>query len=202
MEKIKINAFDMEWECTPELLVMVVPDFMGNKQNNIGLQLYTDDDEGGLEPFATITKNFGEFIGQKNCAYIDTNNCPFADQLIEQGFAVDTGLTKQSGYCTYPLWKFNEDFLRSIDPKLYEMYSNEFDAYMHEEMHDDAYMKEWTEVCAAYCKRVGAELLFVNESDFGCEMPNGELRHIYADELEALLNADQTEGGDIPCQTM
>ena len=130
MEKIKINAFDMEWECTPELLVMVVPDYMGNKQNNIGLQLYTDDDEGGLEPFATITKNFGEFIGQKNCAYIDTSNCPFADQLIEQGFAVDTGLTKQSGYCTYPLWNFDEDFLRSIDPKLYELYSNEFDAYM------------------------------------------------------------------------
>lgn len=73
---------------------------------------------------------------------------------------------------------------------------------MRDEMSDDAYMKEWTEICAAYCKRVGAELLFVNEGDFGCEMPNGELRHIYADELEELLNADQTEGGDVPCQTM
>ena len=28
MEKIKINAFDFEWECTLELLVMVVPDYM------------------------------------------------------------------------------------------------------------------------------------------------------------------------------
>lgn len=36
------------------------------------------------------------------------------------------------------------------------------------------YMKEWTEICQAYCDKVGAELLFVNLSDFGCEMPNGE----------------------------
>lgn len=38
---------------------------------------------------------------------------------------------------------------------------------------------------------MGAELLFVNQSDFGCEMPNGELRHIYADELEELLATEQ-----------
>ena len=68
-------------------------------------------------------------------------------------------------------------------------------------MSDEHYMKEWTEVCATYCDRVGAELLFVNESDFGCEMPSGELRHIYAEELEELLNAEQT-GGDTQCQTM
>lgn len=204
MGKIKINVFDQEWECIPELTVFVVPDYMGEQRHNIGLNLYTQDSEIGFVPFAVITKNFDEFIGQKNCSYIDTNNCPFADQLIEQGFAVDTGLTKQSGYCTYPLWKFNEDFLRSIDPKIYELYSKEYDAYMASmnPAPDDAYMREWTEVCAAYCKRVGAELLFVNESDFGCEMPGGELRHIYADQLEELLNTDQTKGGDAPCQTI
>lgn len=52
---------------------------------------------------------------------------------------------------------------------------------------DDKYMKEWTEICKAYCGRVGAELLFVNLSDFGCMMPNGELRHIDAEELAQLL---------------
>lgn len=53
------------------------------------------------------------------------------------------------------------------------------------------YMKEWTEICQAYCDKVGAELLFVNLSDFGCEMPNGELRHINADELAELLATEQ-----------
>lgn len=52
---------------------------------------------------------------------------------------------------------------------------------------DRQYMVEWTEICAAYCKRIGAELLFVNIRDFGCQMPDGSLRHIDADELYELL---------------
>lgn len=58
-------------------------------------------------------------------------------------------------------------------------------------MSDAAYMREWTAICEAYCKKVGAKLLFVNMSDFGCEMPNGELRHIDADELAELLDIQQ-----------
>ncbi len=53
------------------------------------------------------------------------------------------------------------------------------------------YMAEWKAICKAYCDKVGAELLFVNEDSFGCEMPSGELRHIHADELEALLKANK-----------
>lgn len=55
-------------------------------------------------------------------------------------------------------------------------------------MTDEQYMKEWTEICAAYCKKVGAELLFVNISDFGCMMPDGELRHIDSEKLAERLN--------------
>lgn len=56
---------------------------------------------------------------------------------------------------------------------------------------DRRYMEDWSNICQAYCEKVGAELLFVNQGDFGCEMPNGELRHIYADELAALLANEQ-----------
>lgn len=52
-------------------------------------------------------------------------------------------------------------------------------------------LKDWSEVCQAYCNKVGAELLFVNQGDFGCQMPNGELRHIYADELAVILAIEQ-----------
>ena len=92
-------------------------------------ELYTED-ENGLKPFAELTKHFNEFIGQKNCAYVDTNNCPYADQLLEQGIAIDTGLTKKSGYYTYPLWQFNEDFLKSVNSKIYDLYSESYDEYM------------------------------------------------------------------------
>ena len=127
--KLKITFLDKEWELLPEVTAIIAPDFMGTEQLNIGLNLYTEG-ENGLEPFAELTKHFGEFIGQKNCAYVDTNNCPFADQLLAQGIAIDTGLTKQSGFCTYPLWQFNEDFLKSVNGKIYELYSESYDEYM------------------------------------------------------------------------
>ena len=51
----------------------------------------------------------------------------------------------------------------------------------------DKYMEEWSGVCKAYAKKVGAELVFVNLNNFGIIYPNGETRHIYADELQELL---------------
>lgn len=63
-------------------------------------------------------------------AYIDTNNCPFALELLKYGFAQDTGLTKKSGFCTYPLWVFNEEFLNEIGSENYKIYSDEYDKYM------------------------------------------------------------------------
>ena len=47
--------------------------------------------------------NFGEFIGMKNAAYVDTNNCWFADELLEKDGAerksVSVGTTS-SGFTT------------------------------------------------------------------------------------------------------
>lgn len=41
-------------------------------------------------------------------AYIDTNNCPWAVDFIEQeGLGKRTGRTGKSGYCTYPVVKFD-----------------------------------------------------------------------------------------------
>lgn len=61
-------------------------------------------------PFATITVHLDESSGQeKNKAFLDTNNCPWAEEFLrDNGIAepVD-GVTGQSGFCTYPLYKFN-----------------------------------------------------------------------------------------------
>lgn len=58
-------------------------------------------------------------------------------------------------------------------------------------MTDEKYMAEWTQICAAYCKKVNAELLFVNISSFGVQYPDGTLRHIYADELAQILGVEE-----------
>lgn len=82
------------------------------------------------EEYAVLTVSFGEFISAKDCAYIDTNNCYFAQQLLIQGIAEDTGLSKNSGFCQYPLWHFKEDFLKEIGGAAYEEYSRRYNEYM------------------------------------------------------------------------
>ena len=52
---------------------------------------------------------------------------------------------------------------------------------------DDAYMEEWRSICEAFCKKIGAELLFVNTDNFGYSDKDGNLVHMYADELEQYL---------------
>lgn len=123
------DYFGKEIEIIPELFLYQVNDFMGKEMYILGIDFNFIQD-GELLPYATFTKSFGEFIGMKNCAYIDTNNCSFAPQLLNAGVAKDTGFKKRSGYCEYPLWVFDEAFLREIGEEKYEVYSNRFDEYM------------------------------------------------------------------------
>lgn len=115
----------------PRMGLYSVRDFMGKELPGIAIIL----DECGdmpedLEEYAVLTVSFGEFISIKNCAYIDVNNCYFAKELLSKGIAEDTGLTKHSGFCQYPLWRFKEDFLKEIGGPNYEEYSRCYDAYM------------------------------------------------------------------------
>lgn len=52
---------------------------------------------------------------------------------------------------------------------------------------DEKYMQEWREVCQEFCNKIGAELLFVNSDNFGYETKDGQLVHMYADELAEYL---------------
>lgn len=61
--------------------------------------------------FATITVNIiNSGYVPRDMAYVDTNNCPWIEEfLLENGIAENTGHTGISGFCTYPLYKFNKD---------------------------------------------------------------------------------------------
>lgn len=135
MKKFEIvDSFGDSVQVEAELFLCNTYDFMENKMPGLGIQLYSYDEEYGFrEPYATLTQNFGEFLSARDCAYIDTNNCSFARQLLAMGFCEETGFTKQSGFCTYPLWKFDRDFLKEIDVKgLYSTYEKKFEEYMKE----------------------------------------------------------------------
>lgn len=115
----------------PRVELYTVYDFMGKELP--GLAIVLDMPIQGAdekEQFAILTKSFEEFIGLKNSAYVDINNCPFAPQLLNRGFAKDTGLYKESGFCSYPLWTFDETVLKETGGEKYERYARAYDEYM------------------------------------------------------------------------
>lgn len=54
----------------------------------------------------------------------------------------------------------------------------------------DRQMREWREICVAFAKRFGYKLLFVNEESCGVELPDGQFKHIYADEMADILTGN------------
>lgn len=113
----------------PRVELYSVQDFMGKEMP--GLAIVLDDlSVDPVEQYAVLTLSFGEFISMKNSAYIDTNNCRFAQQLLDMGIAVDTGLRKSSGFCQYPLWVFKQEFLDEIGGENYATYMNCYNEYM------------------------------------------------------------------------
>lgn len=127
-----IGFLDEPIEVKAEVKLCPVTDIMGKQMHNIAIQLYARPNwEGGpeWEPFAMITKPFNEYLSIKNASYMDTNNYPFVTQLLKLGLAQDTGLTKSSGYCSYPLWIFEEEFLLRVGGEKYKQYSDEYEKY-------------------------------------------------------------------------
>lgn len=126
-----VDSFGDSVQVEAELFLCNTYDFMGNKMPGLGIQLFDFDEDGYRGPYATLTLNFGEFLSVRDCAYIDTNNCSWARQLLEMGFCKDTGFTKEGGRCSYPLWMFDRDFLKAIDVnRLYGIYEKKFEEYM------------------------------------------------------------------------
>ncbi len=125
------DCFGEKKVLVPKVILYSVDDYMGNEMTIPGIEL-SEETEDGLEPYAIITKSFGEFIAIKDSAYIDLNNCPYATKLLELGYATETQYSKQSGFCEYPLWLFDEKFLKEIGGEQYEQYSQEYEKYMEE----------------------------------------------------------------------
>ena len=82
----------------PCLTLYSVRDFTGKEMPGLAISLFDVSNEAEPVEYCSLTVSFGEFIGMKNCAYIDINNCDFADQLLAQGMATQTQFTKKSGF--------------------------------------------------------------------------------------------------------
>ena len=138
--------YDQPITLKPRVELYSVTDYKGQEMPGLALAFdMVGEEPGELEPYTVLTKSFGEFIGIKNSAYIDTNNCSFAGQLLELGLARPTVFQKASGYCTYPLWIFNEEFLQEIGGEKYQKYAQAFDQYMNPFENEDLATDEQSE---------------------------------------------------------
>lgn len=55
---------------------------------------------------------------------------------------------------------------------------------------NDNQMGEWRRICKEFCKRNGLTLLFVNNESFGAEDSDGNMHHVYIDELMEILKEE------------
>lgn len=72
-------------------------------------------DAKGREPFAILTVNIEEEGANKETAYVDINGFPWAQKFIEDNELGEfTGKYGRSGFCVYPLYKFNLDKIKEV----------------------------------------------------------------------------------------
>jgi hypothetical protein len=80
---------------------------------SLAVEVYEIPADGGEpEYFDTITVALPDsmFIEGEDMAFIDTNNCSWAVKMLKKmKLAKETGDWSRSGFCIYPLYKFNLD---------------------------------------------------------------------------------------------
>lgn len=87
--------------------------FRTSYANNDSLAVFLETTDG--EPFCRLTVNLPDSIASEDYQYVDTNNIPWALDFIESNdLGVNTGIVGYSGFCEYPLVKFNLDKIKEV----------------------------------------------------------------------------------------
>lgn len=53
----------------------------------------------------------------------------------------------------------------------------------------DRKLQEWEKICKEFCRQQGYDLVFVKSDNFGYVDKNGNMVHLYVDELASILSA-------------
>lgn len=103
----KLNAYGRDWNLIPIKQTYTYG-------NGLAISLMQ---EGG-SCFAHLTVNLIDALEgiatlPDDCAFVDVNNAPWAEKFIqENNLGIHLGMYVQSGYVSYPLYKFNLDKLK------------------------------------------------------------------------------------------
>ena len=83
---------------------------------------YFDRDLGGMDFFGDVTVNITKMQPFMACIDVNNNGEKIVDFLVENGFGEPAGRALPSGFCMYPVFRFNPEKLREADPRGFEQY--------------------------------------------------------------------------------
>lgn len=99
MKTYEIKAYGKTYNVHP-----TVNKYQSN--GTLAISLITDSGE----PFANLTVNIMDTMiwGNDTTAFVDVNNCEWAENFIAKNELGEyMGIIGRSGFCTYPLYKFD-----------------------------------------------------------------------------------------------
>lgn len=91
---------------------LVVDNYVDGGGVYIGLWV---NEDGYFEPWCDVTVNlpYSRLPLDDGEAYVDVNNCPELERFItENGLGESLHIIGSSGWCSYPLYRFNMDEVR------------------------------------------------------------------------------------------
>lgn len=99
----KVFTYNTEF-CSQDV-ILVESEYVAG---GLAVQAMCVDDDVVTEPFTTLTVCLGPMDKNDNVTFVDTNNNPEAESFIKKNrLGKDTGRQASSGYCVYPLYRFN-----------------------------------------------------------------------------------------------
>ena len=90
-------------------------EYANNGSLYVGVITY-DEEYEEWEPWSDLTVNLPGMCPDENEAFLDTNNCaPDIIRTLEKAKLIkNTGITRQSGFCIYPLYEFTKEFFEGM----------------------------------------------------------------------------------------
>ena len=90
--------------------------WLRSKYNYSGtLAVFANGEDGSPYGVATVYLEGQSENVPKDCAFVNTNDWPFVDKLlVDEGLAEKLDTVGVSGFCEYPLMKFNLDKIREV----------------------------------------------------------------------------------------
>lgn len=87
----------------------------------VGLDWY-DQEYGCWEPYCDVTVNIRKLPFLESAIDTNNNGDRIIKFLVDQGFGELTSKVQPSGFCIFPVFRFNPEKLKEIDPVMFEEY--------------------------------------------------------------------------------